>query len=128
MHIFNFLKNSELWVAPNIFAPLKDQLVHGELLTSSSEEILEVLKKQFQISENVSLSNDSEINTIINMATSILSNHFFLDDATLYLAGIEDSEAIANKYLGGVSGYAWPNAVFIYLNPNRVLPVGLRDV
>lgn len=122
MQVDNFLKTPSLWNSSTVFNPLYGHLIHGERLGFSTEEIFVELKRQFKISEKVLLADDKQIGEVLEKAESLLSEHFKINDVTIYIAGIDSTEDFTNKHLGGVSGYAWPNAIFLYFNPDKSWP------
>lgn len=119
MHIVNLLAKPNLWTDPDIFKPLSGLQIHGQPIGHNLEEIVGSLKLHFGINEKMNVELTSEVNSVLARANTEFLKHFSTSTSTVFIAGIDNHEEFANNNLGGVSGYAWPDAVFLYLNPER---------
>lgn len=119
MRIINFLTDRSLWDKSELFLPFSGCLISAEPIGHTSSEIALSLKHHFGVSNKLELGPTDEVERVIGDAKCELEKYFDPVDVTIYIAGIEDTENETNKNLGGVSGYAWPNMVFLYFNPQR---------
>jgi uncharacterized protein YjaZ len=119
MQIFNLLAHPELWDHEDTFKLLQGLQIHDQPMGSKAEEIIRSLKLHFGINDTMKVDITAKLNEVLGRANAELSKHFKSSSATLFIAGIDDTEGFANQNLGGVSGYAWPNIVFLFLNPDR---------
>lgn len=119
MRVINFLSNPDLWQRNDLLLPLAGQLIHGEPVGTRAKEIFAAIESHFKISRHVILPAGNNIEADIAEAELLVSKYFDLRTVNVFVAGIDDSEEFVNTNLGGVSGYAWPNSVIIFLNPKR---------
>lgn len=119
MRIINFLTDRSLWGKAELFLLFSGRLISAESMGLTVTEITLSLKHHFGVSDRLELNLTAEIDRVIADAKCELEKYFDPVDVTIFIAGIEDTESETNKNLGGVSGYAWPNIIFLYFNPQR---------
>lgn len=119
MQIVNLLAEPILWDDPEVFESLQGLKIHDQPVGNNLEEITKSLSLHFGINKNISVALTSEVNSVLVRTDSELMKHFGTSTSKVFVAGIDNDEEFANKNLGGVSGYAWPNTIFLWLNPDR---------